>query len=181
MWRAPRGRTFVWGETAVSRGSPPHTPPSSSGEREAKHSKTFSWALEEPDSLAPNKAGSRPFCFPLWKRPNTDPMLCLEEGGWASPHSFEYKPICIGGQTPLCWWKKGRGMLPLINAEPDISRTSSRSTKVNRIWSFSSRQNEIARPGVSVWFWFGEVGQQFAGSWSSALWLFTVHNFPWQH
>lgn len=44
--------------------SPP-LPSSASEGREAKYSKTFSWALEEPDSLAPNKAGSRPFCFPL--------------------------------------------------------------------------------------------------------------------
>jgi len=42
---------------------------------------------------------------------------------------------------------------------------------------FVPHQNESARPGVSIWFWFGEVGQQFADSWSP-LWLFTVHHFP---
>lgn len=141
----------------------------------------FSWALEEPDSLASNKAGSRPFCFPHWKGLNTDPMLCLEEEGRAS---FESRPICIGGQNPLCWCKRGCGMLPLINAELDILKTSSRSTKftVDRMTPQAQtlshlelfRRNWIARPDGS------DLEKWVNSCWQLVLFGFDFreHNFP---
>lgn len=88
-----------------------------------------------------------PVLLPSLKEPEHRSHAVSWGGGGGPPLvSFENKPICIGGQTPLCWWEKGRGMLPLINAELDILKTSSRSTKFNRIWSFPFRQNWIAGP-----------------------------------